>query len=636
MSFFNTLKLKDLLLLSALGVMCILVVIIISINFFSSNMFSEFEKTETVERIAELNLKVGSLEKEFLLYETKLPSLYANKTTESLKEIELNIKQIKEIIGVMNLNNQLEDQLTLYYLQSIEKEIEAYQNNLTQFKSLVLNKGFKDFGTIGEMRKSIHDVEGSVNELDDLKGSKYMLLLRRHEKDYLLRKDLKYKKKFEKTYNSFVSYLKENDNRESDRLIVYLNKYQDLFYTVLALDESIGLNNEDGFIKLLNDNKANINDHVDKLSNHIKMASEANVSENISLLYVVLSILSVLIILLLYRVSRRIMISIKSLEKHLKKLGKGELPDEFEVQYEDEIGAMKKSINTLTQNLKNTKDFAIAVGHGNFKKEVNVFGNKGELGGSLIEMRNQLLKVAEERADNEEIDRQTLWTNKGISLFSDIVRDTSVDMDKVSYTMISELISYVEANQGYIYIIENQDEKDVAVLRAAYAFNRRKFVQDTIEIGEGLVGNCILEQKTIYLTDIPDDYINITSGLGDARPRTLLVVPLIVEEHVLGVIEIATFEEMPKYKIDFIERVANIMASYTNTVQNNIKTQELLEKTRLQAQYLKQNEEEMRQNIEELKVTQDAFEHKEQEYINKIDALEKQINAMKKEELSVF
>lgn len=159
-------------------------------------------------------------------------------------------------------------------------------------------------------------------------------------------------------------------------------------------------------------------------------------------------------------------------------------------------------------------------------------------------------------------------------------------------------------------------------LLASFAFNRKKYLKKQIQLGEGLVGACAVEKETIHLTEIPQDYVKITSGLGGSNPTSLLLVPLLIESDMLGVIEIASFNNFEKHEIEFVEKVAESIASTLKSVRINIRTSQLLEQSQQQSEEMAAQEEEMRQNMEELQATQEESARREAEFKGTLDAID--------------
>jgi methyl-accepting chemotaxis protein len=128
-----------------------------------------------------------------------------------------------------------------------------------------------------------------------------------------------------------------------------------------------------------------------------------------------------------------------------------------------------------------------------------------------------------------------------------------------------------------------------------------------IPFGVGLVGRVIQERETIYMTHIPNEYINITSGLGEDSPKQLLIIPLIFNEEVFGAVELASFTKIEDYQIAFVERIGEVIASTLSMVKINIRTSKLLEETKLRSEEMSSQEEEIRQNVEEMKTSQEEL-----------------------------
>jgi transcriptional regulator with GAF, ATPase, and Fis domain len=305
--------------------------------------------------------------------------------------------------------------------------------------------------------------------------------------------------------------------------------------------------------------------------------------------------------------------------------------DEELKKSDDEIGQMNTALADMVEYLKETGEFARQVGEGNFNYNIEALSDKDHLRHVLLEMRDKLKEASELEAEKRKEEEQRRWANEGMTKLNDILRQQD-DITELSYNVISFLVQYLKANQGGIFIRNNDDENEVFFeLQAAYAFNRRKYIDKTFKPGEGLVGTCAIEKERIYMTNIPDDYIEITSGLGGSNPKALLIVPMKIEEEVYGVIEIASFNSFENYQIEFVEEASLSIASTLSAVETNRKTKELLEKTQQQAEEMSSQEEEMRQNMEELQATQEESTRKAQEYERQLaEANEKQEELEKK------
>jgi len=318
---------------------------------------------------------------------------------------------------------------------------------------------------------------------------------------------------------------------------------------------------------------------------------------------------------------------IKNVKSVITSMCKGILPKERLKTRNDEIGDMSAALNDLVDSFRRFTSFAKEIGKGNYNVSFEPLSEQDDLGNALLEMRNNLKKASGEEEKRKKEDQQRNWASQGIARFSELLRENNDNLQELSYQIIQNLVKYTEANQGGLFLINNEDQQTPTIdLQAAYAYSRRKYMDKSIEQGVGLIGRAAREGETIYMTEIPNDYINITSGLGDANPRSLLIVPLKSNEEIHGVIEMASFEEFEQYQIDFVERVAENIASTLSTVKINIRTNELLEKSQQQAEEMKSQEEEMRQNMEELKATQEESARREKELKEKLEDCQQRLN----------
>ena len=168
-------------------------------------------------------------------------------------------------------------------------------------------------------------------------------------------------------------------------------------------------------------------------------------------------------------------------------------------------------------------------------------------------------------------------------------------------------------------------------LIASYAWGKKKFLQQNVLIGEGLVGQCAQEQDTLFFTDVPENFVKIRSGLGEANPRCILIVPLKFNEELLGVIELASFRILQPFEIDFVEQLAENIAATVSILKINQRTVLLLKNAQESNEYNREQEEKLRQQTEEILTTQEQMEKESRLQQEKIRQLEKENNSLKRE-----
>lgn len=262
-------------------------------------------------------------------------------------------------------------------------------------------------------------------------------------------------------------------------------------------------------------------------------------------------------------------------------------------------------------------DFTASLINHQLDAELDLTDADDPLGEALINLRNNLKKNTEEQQNRKMEDDQRNWISEGLATVGDILRRPFENMEEFSYNIISYLVKYLDANQGGFFLIE-QDEDDVRYfdLKASYAYDRKKFADKRVDWGEGLIGTCALEKESIHMTDLPDGYLEITSGLGLATPDNLLIVPLITQDEVLGILELASFNTIQQFEVSFVESVAERTAITISSLRSSIRTASLLKESQNQAEVLAQQEEKMRQNMEQLKETQEQAAQQAEKFIS--------------------
>jgi methyl-accepting chemotaxis protein len=341
----------------------------------------------------------------------------------------------------------------------------------------------------------------------------------------------------------------------------------------------------------------------------------------------------IIISLVVWQVARNITKPIIEISRFVDEIALGRLNGSIGFENRtDEVGLIARGMKQLLTGLRNTAEFARKIGDGNYNEMHHKLSDEDELGEALIHMQQNLKLAKEEEIRRKEEDELRSWVAQGQSMIAETTRQHNHDLNELSYQIISKLVKYMKINQGGLFVINNDNSSDIFIeLKACYAFDRRKYSEKRIEPGEGLVGACMAEKKTVYMEKLPQNYIRITSGLGDENPGSLLIVPLLVSDEVLGIIELASFKTFKKHEIDFVEKAGEIIASSISSMKIAHNTRLLLEKSQQQANEMRSQEEEMRQNMEELSATQEAMLEKERISQSIINDLNTRIEELKRQ-----
>ena len=280
------------------------------------------------------------------------------------------------------------------------------------------------------------------------------------------------------------------------------------------------------------------------------------------------------------------------------------------VEHEARLQQQGRAVTSLS-------GFIEAISAGNYTAELTLEDDGANLGNTLVTMRDKLRVNAED-------DRKRNWSNSGLAQVGEILRVSTASTADLYDNIIKFVVKYTKSNQGGLFILNEENASDKFLeLVSCYAFERKKYLTKKISLGEGLVGQCYLEGEKIYLLEVPQEYITITSGLGGAAPNALLLVPLKINEKIFGVLELATFGKYENHEVELVEKLTESIASTISSVRVSESTRILLEKTQQQAEEMRAQEEEMRQNMEELEATQEEMRRKEKHIQNMLDGEKK-------------
>jgi CheY-like chemotaxis protein/HAMP domain-containing protein len=260
---------------------------------------------------------------------------------------------------------------------------------------------------------------------------------------------------------------------------------------------------------------------------------------------------------------------------------------------------------TLTTQLRAISEVSQSVTQGDLTRSIAV-----EAQGEVAELKDTINQMIANLGETTRTNQEQDWLNSNMARFTGLLQGER-DLETVSRLIMSELTPLVGAQHGAFFVMESPDgEGDDFELRliASYGYKQRKSVPTAFKIGEGLVGQSALELKPILLTQAPEDYVRITSGLGEAAPMSLIVLPVLFEEQVMAVVELGSFQRFTPIQQTFLEQLAESIGVVLNTIQANMRTEELLEQSQELTQELQSQSEELQAQQEELQQSNKELE----------------------------
>ena len=314
------------------------------------------------------------------------------------------------------------------------------------------------------------------------------------------------------------------------------------------------------------------------------------------------------------------------ISKLVIQLTRGSIPNFTATKTNDEIGELERSLEKHVSNLKDIAAFSRSMATGNFTGNYEKLSSEDELGDALNRLKISLMdstKDSEIRRGEEEI---RTWSAQGLAKFSSLFRDAEDNIKDLSAMLMKELVSYTEADVGALFItqdVEGEEERYLEV-SGSYAFDREKLIDRSFKFGEGLVGRAAIEKELIYVSDLPPDYMKIRSGLGENAPSSILLVPVVLDQQVLGVMELASLGEMPGYQIEFVRQLSEALATTLAKAQGNLQNRKLFEQTKKQAEALASQEKGFKENMVQLEKALESSSAKEAELLKEIEKLRKE------------
>jgi PAS domain S-box-containing protein len=293
--------------------------------------------------------------------------------------------------------------------------------------------------------------------------------------------------------------------------------------------------------------------------------------------------------------------------------------DKKEESGNNEFSQIVRNLNRISRSIISQSDFCKQIAKGNYAGKLELRSDNDILSKSLNLIIDNLKNEEIDNVLKQEQEYQQLWMRRGRFELAETERNSEKSIESLTFNLIRTLVNYTDAVLGGIYIT-NETSNELR-LTAAYAFGNKRQLKRNYMPGEGLPGSCLIEKKKILLSNIPEDYIRISSGLGSGIPKFLAFIPVFFQGKVNAVIEIAYIRVPEDYIIEFIESLSENIGAWIDSAVSGSKTSKLLEISKEQTKKLEQKEEELNAKVHELEKIQSETAVQNAEYSSMMNAI---------------
>jgi hypothetical protein len=264
------------------------------------------------------------------------------------------------------------------------------------------------------------------------------------------------------------------------------------------------------------------------------------------------------------------------------------------------VGAFSKAVRNLQESLD-------TIGQGDLSHKITITGNDefGKLGLSFNAMADKLKTSSEESTSQS-------WLNSNLARFGQMLQGER-DLQVAGQKILSEFASVMESRHGMFYVLDSANNASDLSLLASYAHHERKNLANSFALGQGLVGQCALEKQKILVSNLPDDYIRISSGVGEASPASVVVVPVIFDGKVKAVIEQASFECFSTVQLDYLDQAASNLGVVLSSIEAAERTEKLLRQEQMLTEELQSQQEELTESNRKLEALAESLQASEEE-----------------------
>jgi len=340
-----------------------------------------------------------------------------------------------------------------------------------------------------------------------------------------------------------------------------------------------------------------------------------------------LIIIIITIIIIVYFLNKTIK-PLKMLISFAKKVSIGDFKCEDddqnknEIKRKDEIGELQKAFKEISASLLEITDVSESIAEGNFNKNIKIRSEGDILAKSINKMNQALIKAKEEEKQRIKDSDYSKWFTEGINEINKVLKIHHKDIFELTKNVTQSIVKFFNIALGGIFITKEDENKEIYLeLISAYAYSDSKFIKKKFKVGESLVGACASEKRMVNLKKLPKGYLQVLSGLGEASPKHLLILPLLYENELMGVLELASLTTISDNEIKLLESISENIASNLSIAKANLNTQELLDKSQQYAKELAEKDNKMNAAMQQLQELQETTAQSEASIKAKLNAM---------------
>jgi PAS domain S-box-containing protein len=620
-NIFRSIKTKFLYFIALIALLFIVIFILQYNNYFFTLKTLQYDTKINQAIIIPGNLEL--LQSSFLHNDIIKENFYTSEKSKSLDSIFLLIDSYKNNLDSLVSSGYLSlSPKTRIKIRILQKDCDKLKNKYIALKQDILDRGFLTTGKSGEWARFGTYLESLAGSQNNSSLVKNIVNINKQKNAYQYNKSTEQIQMLLDQINALIISLNVKTEdcsvgiSETDRLkfIKELESFASLTSAIHKLDIKLGFVGGEGLLGeislssgIIKDQSANIYDSIKKDINDKTLTDFYRKT-------LLIILLAFIYMLNIARFSQVLYRGISQIKNFVSDLLLGKLPSPIILTVKSELNDIAILLNNFVASLHEKIRYATKLGSGQTDSILVPLSDDDTLANAMLDMEKRLKTATEEDKKYKVEEQKRTWANEGLAKFGEILRMQTNNLAQLSDEIIINLVKYLKADLGGIFLYNDDDKTNIHLeLISAFAYDRKKFISKRVELGEGLVGTCAQEKQTILVTDIPQNYIEISSGLGDAPPRCILIIPLKTEENIFGILEIASFHILQPFEIDFVEKLTQSIATTFGTVKININTARLLEQSKKQTEEMAQQEEELRQNLEELQATQEESARREAE-----------------------